>query len=317
LAVLAACLSALAIPFLGSVALGTPGTTQPAGGTIHIYIVNASTNSSTPNAVLITGAFSDHGTGHKGVFHLTKGTITANNSKIAAIVSNPNFGSFNSASCSFWGTATGPVQIVSGTGAYAGITGTLSTTFTEAGQGSLLPDGKCNQSNNAPLVASVTIVTATGRVTFHRAAPRPTKPTKLTLKLGDATSIVDATSVLNLVTDTQTDRGTFASGNYSNTPNQVPPGTKFTVTLSVNAPLPPGSFIEAIWTGSPHVICKTTNVICAGSVTYPSGAINVGITGDIGNATGTEGVSITVAADPHCTDGKNASQHGGRCPGSR
>lgn len=165
-AVAAACLAALAVLSLGSVALAAPGTTHPPGGTIDVYVVNTSLSSSTPNTILITGAFSDHGTGQKGVWHLKKGTITVDTSKIKAIMNSPTFGSFNLASCSFWGTAKAPISILSGTGAYAGITGTLAAEETEAGQGSLLADGKCNQSNNAPSVAQVLLATVTGKVAF-------------------------------------------------------------------------------------------------------------------------------------------------------
>lgn len=139
---------------------------KPASGTIHVYIVNTSVSSTTPNNVLITGAFSDHGSGKHGTFHLTKGTITFNNSKLGAILSSPSFGTFYQASCSFSGVAKGTVPIVSGTGAYAGIKGRIAATVNEAEQGSLLKNGKCNESNNAPAVARDLIVTGSGKVSF-------------------------------------------------------------------------------------------------------------------------------------------------------
>jgi hypothetical protein len=138
---------------------------RPAAGTIHVYIVNTS-SSTAPNNVLITGAFSDHGTGKHGTFRLTRGTITANNSKLGAILTSPSFGTFYRASCSFSGVAKGTVPIVSGTGAYAGIKGSITATATEAEQGSLLKNGKCNESNNAPAVAQDIIITGSGKVSF-------------------------------------------------------------------------------------------------------------------------------------------------------
>ena len=139
---------------------------KPAAGTIHVYIVNTSLSSTAPNNVLITGAFADHGTGKHGTFHLTRGTITANNSRLGAIVSSPSFGTFYRASCSFSGVAKGTVPIVSGTGAYARIKGSITATVYEAQQGSLLKNGKCNESNSAPAIAQDMIVTGSGKVSF-------------------------------------------------------------------------------------------------------------------------------------------------------
>lgn len=155
-----------AVPALGSSA-SAAATTKPAAGTIHIYDINTSLNPTTPNSVLITGAFSDHGTDQHGTFHLAKGTISVNRSAVKAITTS-RFGTFNPKSCSFQGVATGPVPIVSGTGAYAGIHGTLKTTETDAEQGSLLKSGKCVQSNNvgAPGVAQDVIFTAIANVSF-------------------------------------------------------------------------------------------------------------------------------------------------------
>ncbi len=55
-------------------------------------------------------------------------------------------------------SATGPITLSDGTGAYTGISGTLTTTLTFGGVGPLyttwnLKKGKCNMSKNAPLVA--------------------------------------------------------------------------------------------------------------------------------------------------------------------
>jgi len=149
-----------------SAASGVAAATPPAAGAIHIYLVNTSLNPGTPNRVLITGAFSDHGTGKGGTWHLAKGTITLNPSKLKAITNSSNFGTFYLASCSFAGVAKGPVAIVGGTGAYAGITGSLAVTETVAEQGSLLKNGKCNQANNAPAVAQALIVTGSGSVSY-------------------------------------------------------------------------------------------------------------------------------------------------------
>jgi hypothetical protein len=152
--------------FVVSAASAGPTAPLPASGTIQVYLVNTALNPATPNTVIITGAFSDHGSGKGGTWHLSKGTISLDASKLKAITSSPNFGTFYAASCSFRGVAKGPVTIVSGTGAYAGITGSLVATETVAEQGSLLTNGKCNEANNAPAVAQALIVTGSGTVAF-------------------------------------------------------------------------------------------------------------------------------------------------------
>jgi len=97
---------------------------------------------------------------------LTKGTITVDNSKLRAITSSPRFRTFYAASCSYSGVGKGITPIVSGTGSYAGIKGSLTATVIEAEQGSLLKNGKCNTSDAAPLVAADLMATATGKVSF-------------------------------------------------------------------------------------------------------------------------------------------------------
>lgn len=58
------------------------------------------------------------------------------------------------------------MTIVSGTGAYMRITGSLTFTLTEAGQGPLLNNGKCNEASNAQAVAQYLIGIGSGNVSF-------------------------------------------------------------------------------------------------------------------------------------------------------
>jgi hypothetical protein len=155
---------AAAVPFLAQGASAASSASTPVAGMIHVYIVNTSLSPTASSKILITGAFSDHGPGKHGVWQLTKGTITVNNAKLKAIISSPGFRTFYPASCSYSGAAKGKVPIVSGTGSYAGIKGSLTATVIEAEQGSLLKSGKCNTSDAAPLVAADLIATATGKV---------------------------------------------------------------------------------------------------------------------------------------------------------
>lgn len=150
---------------ISAASAGSTGT-QPAGGTVHIYLVNTSLNPAARAQVLITGAFSDHGSGKGGTWTLTRGTITLDASKLKAIANSPTFGTSYPASCSFAGVAKGPITILGGTGAYKGISGSMVATETVAGEGSLLKNGQCNQANNAPAVAQFLMVTGSGTVSF-------------------------------------------------------------------------------------------------------------------------------------------------------
>jgi hypothetical protein len=105
-------------------------------------------------------------TGKKGIWDLAKGTVTVNNSAIVAIIKSPTWGTSHASSCSFDGVAKGLVTIVSGTGAYMRITGSLTFTLTEAGQGPLLNNGKCNEASNAQAVAQYLIGIGSGNVSF-------------------------------------------------------------------------------------------------------------------------------------------------------
>jgi hypothetical protein len=153
-------LTALSVP---AAAFASAPATPP--GVIHVYVTDSSPQGN-DHKILITGAFSDHGTGNEATFYLTKGWIYLNLAGVQKIVNSPRFGSFNAASCSYWGSTPVTVPIVKGTGAYTGINGTLRGTLNIAGQGSRLANGKCNMANNAATVASAFQVSASGNVSF-------------------------------------------------------------------------------------------------------------------------------------------------------
>jgi hypothetical protein len=74
-------LAAGAVVFAATGASAGSAASRLAPGTIHLFGVNTSPTSSTTE-VLITGAFSDHGAGKQSTWHLTKGSITFNTSKL-------------------------------------------------------------------------------------------------------------------------------------------------------------------------------------------------------------------------------------------
>jgi hypothetical protein len=126
--------------------------------------------------MLFTGAIGDYGTprtvnasgkatsnGDYGLAILKKGTILVNLSQFNAATNNAN-PSPNSSNCSVSFTTSARVQIVRGTGAYAGITGSVTFNADFAG---ILPktnNGACNDNAN-PMAKFITI-TGSGTVSI-------------------------------------------------------------------------------------------------------------------------------------------------------
>ncbi len=152
-----ALVASLGAGFLGSTALAAP---PPTSGTITVNGIVPLVGKSGP--FVITGAINDAGTspvssGAQSVVLLSKGTITVN-----AGNSNPTF-NVDPKTCVVSGTSTSPVKIVKGTGAYQGITGTLTTTFTVHGIARKVK-GSCTQ--DAPPLGGYAEISATGPITI-------------------------------------------------------------------------------------------------------------------------------------------------------
>jgi hypothetical protein len=130
--------------------------------------------------VVFTGAIGDSGVSYGAtangkktskqnpgyrLFYLKKGTIFFNTQKLDAASSNNNTPptTENATTCSFTFVTTDPVTAISGTKAYAGITGSLTVTISYA---ATLPskNGKCNMNANPN--ATIGQVNATGTVSY-------------------------------------------------------------------------------------------------------------------------------------------------------
>lgn len=149
--------AALGTGFLGSTAQAAP---KPTSGTITVNGIVPLVGKSGP--FVITGAINDAGTspvssGAKSVVNLSKGTITVNVGN-----SNPTF-NVNPKTCAVSGTSTSTVKVIAGTGAYKGITGSLSTTFDVHGISGKVK-GACSQ--NVEPVGGYAEITATGAITI-------------------------------------------------------------------------------------------------------------------------------------------------------
>jgi hypothetical protein len=173
--------ASLALPvLLGGLFLGGEaalGAASPSGGTIQLW-VTPTNNGNGGGKVLITGVVGDYGIGQnvnssgqpskKGSYKkllLKKGTILVNVTQFGTAQNNVN-PPINNSNCSTTFNVSAPIQIVSGTGAYAGITGTVNLT---AQFGAVLPktkSGSCNTSNNSNPLNQYTSITGSGTVSF-------------------------------------------------------------------------------------------------------------------------------------------------------
>jgi hypothetical protein len=150
---------------------------SPAGGTIKVWVTP--NNSGPGGTILITGAIADHGktlnvnaagktdtNGNYVKLELKKGMMLVNSTQFNSILNNAQPTDYDATTCSASVTGTGPVQIVSGTKAYSGITGSLTLTATFAFIGPFTKKGQCNTSNNAAPVAQWSAITGSGTVSF-------------------------------------------------------------------------------------------------------------------------------------------------------
>ena len=136
------------------------------GGSIQVWLTPSLTGNG--GKILITGAIADYGVtkGKKsGQAVLKKGTIKVNLKQFNAATNAVN-PTINPSNCSTSFTASAPVPIVSGTGAYAGITGSFTLTAQYA---FILPktkSGSCNTSNNANPISQYGSVSGSGTMSL-------------------------------------------------------------------------------------------------------------------------------------------------------
>ena len=152
------------------VAIAVAGSAGASGrsGTIYAY---GTPGLDGPNGtVIITGAIGDYGTttkadrngqvdpnGQYSLLQLKNGTVLSDPSALDAKIQagTPN-AKIDPVSCSLQGSVSAPNPIISGTGAYAGITGTVDTTFTIAELAARTPSGACD-TNADPIDVYATI----------------------------------------------------------------------------------------------------------------------------------------------------------------
>jgi hypothetical protein len=150
----------------------TARATPPRGGTIEFY--TSGTLATPIRAYVITGAFADSGaTSPKDnpanglVF--TKGSIRINNSAANAAESRiyAHLGRYvNASTCALTYHYTAPIELLSGTGAYAGITGSVTLHNTDVGVLPRTQAGTCNESPNVTPIGFLSESHGSGRASF-------------------------------------------------------------------------------------------------------------------------------------------------------
>jgi hypothetical protein len=155
---------------LAVVATGLPPSAQAAsGGVVHVY--ESGSDVTGLGQDVFTGAFTDYGVDHAGIADngninkivLSKGSFEVNVAKLdnsLAPTSN------NQKTCTLVLKGEAPTTLLNGTGAYAGISGTITVTEKTALIFPKLSSGKCNESQTAKPLAGVYWVSGEGTVSL-------------------------------------------------------------------------------------------------------------------------------------------------------
>jgi hypothetical protein len=149
-------------------------------GKIELWVLpspTGATSTTHPGKVIFTGAIGDYGEALKvnaagkpttkatyRLLKLKKGTILVDIAKFSA-AERKLAPSIDLATCSFFGSVSGAISIVSGTGTYHGITGSVTLTALYGGIGPF-KNGKCTTKTTTPALATYSSITGSGTVTL-------------------------------------------------------------------------------------------------------------------------------------------------------
>jgi hypothetical protein len=159
-----------------SVAFGAGSSGTPAGGRIQLFVQPGQKQGS--GKVLFTGAVGDYGSSHSvtaggkkiATATLKKGTVKIDITAVSKKANDPTTATTDAATCSASATVSAAAPILSGTGLYAGIHGTVKITESFGFLGSTYKSGpkkgQCNMSNSGTTVAQMTAVYGSGTVSF-------------------------------------------------------------------------------------------------------------------------------------------------------
>ena len=153
----------VAVALLGAmanVAFASGSSSSHTTSGVEHYWVSGFGPTGHPSDFVGTGLFTDAGSLSKSTVTVSKGSFQVDTSKIKS-----NFG-FNAHTCFVEGTFGGTIRLYGGTGAYAGISGTLPIGGHVVAVIPRLSDGRCNGAKNAPSLATAGLLSGSGTVTL-------------------------------------------------------------------------------------------------------------------------------------------------------
>lgn len=169
---------------IGATAAPATAATMMTTGTIQVWVTpNLSNPNSHVSKIILTGVIGDYGmstttnkagtpnpNGNYVKVVLQHGGFVVNMTTLNKLTDNAPPLMSNATNCSVVFGGSGPVTLSGGTGAYAGITGTIQITQKFAGIGPRYTSGpkkgQCNMTSNAQPTAFYGSITGIGKVSF-------------------------------------------------------------------------------------------------------------------------------------------------------
>lgn len=165
---------------LGGLATTTAGASVPKSGPVKVWVKPSPTGTSAhPGKVFFTGAIADYGTavntnatgkktkkGSYKLLTLKQGTILVNGTQLNQALTSSEPTTASKTTCYYVFTASAPIPIVKGTGAYVGISGSVNMVVTFAAIAPKTKSGSCTMKTSTKPLASFTSVTGSGTVTL-------------------------------------------------------------------------------------------------------------------------------------------------------
>ena len=168
------CLAMLGSAAIAAVLLAPGEGAAKKSGRIQFYV----SGSAVTTPILVTGAITDYGkatsvtksgkpdeNGNYEKVVLQKGGFWVDATQLNKLLNNvkPTIDKVN---CYFAFKCSGPTKLFKGTGAYAGISGTVNVNLNFVAIGPRLPNGKCNMAQNVPPVAQYGNVIGSGTASY-------------------------------------------------------------------------------------------------------------------------------------------------------
>jgi hypothetical protein len=140
------------------VASATSHPSRTTTGTEHYWVSNWNPKTGKPTAFIGNGLFTDAGRLSAGSVTLSKGGFLVDRSHLKTSFK------FDAKTCYIVGTFSGTIGLHNGTGAYKGISGTLSASGTVVAVVPRLKNGTCNGA--AVPIETIGVITGSGKVTL-------------------------------------------------------------------------------------------------------------------------------------------------------